>query len=162
MKEGLEMRGRLVLVGSDAAGRELWRRAAPNRIVTSGRDLVAHMFAGVSSGTPPAPVSTFAVGTGSAAPADGDVALGAQRGGRKPISSVGYATITDTSTGAPVARVQVSLTSVFDFGEANDPAVPLTEAAIFNADGVMYNRVVFEPVTKTDTFKLTLQWDVVF
>jgi hypothetical protein len=52
---------------------------------------------------------------------------------------------------------------VFDFGEANGPE-PLREAAIFTAaaDGTMYNRVVFDPVTKADTFKLTLIWDIVF
>jgi hypothetical protein len=26
----------------------------------------------------------------------------------------------------------------------------------------MYNRVVFQDVTKTDAFKLTLLWDIVF
>ena len=64
----------------------------------------------------------------------------------------------------PAGRIRVSLQAVFDFNEANDPAVPLREAAIFTAaaGGVMYNRVVFEPVTKTDAFKLTLLWDVIF
>jgi hypothetical protein len=62
-----------------------------------------------------------------------------------------------------VKRIRVGLTASFDFGEANGPE-PLQEAGLFNAaaDGVMYNRVVFEPVTKTDAFKLTLLWEVVF
>ena len=50
-----------------------------------------------------------------------------------------------------------------DFGDANGTA-PLREAGIFTAEtnGVMYNRVVFDPVTKTNAFKLTLLWDIVF
>ena len=63
-----------------------------------------------------------------------------------------------------IQRAHLSLTAVFDFNEANDPAIPLTEAGIFTAatGGVMYNRVVFAPVTKTNAFKLTLFWDIVF
>ena len=43
-------------------------------------------------------------------------------------------------------------------------ADPLREAGIFTAaaGGTLYNRVVFDPVTKADTFKLTLIWDIVF
>ena len=52
---------------------------------------------------------------------------------------------------------------MFDFGDANG-AEPFREAGIFTAEngGVMYNRVVFDAVTKTDAFKLTLLWDIVF
>ena len=47
---------------------------------------------------------------------------------------------------------------------ADGPTEPLREAGVFNAatGGVMYNRVVFQDVTKTDAFKLTLLWDIVF
>jgi hypothetical protein len=31
-----------------------------------------------------------------------------------------------------------------------------------SAAGTMYNRVVFDAVTKVNTFKLTLIWDIVF
>jgi hypothetical protein len=61
-------------------------------------------------------------------------------------------------------RLRVTLQTVFDFAEANDPSVPLREAGIFTAEtgGVMYNRVVFEPVTKTNAFRLTLFWEIIF
>jgi hypothetical protein len=102
----------------------------------------------------------MAVGTGANAPADTDAALQAQRSDRKAITSNVLTQFLDSG----VSRIRVSLQAVFDFNEANDPAVPLREAAIFTAaaGGVMYNRVVFEPVTKTDAFKLTLLWDVIF
>ena len=62
-----------------------------------------------------------------------------------------------------VRRVRVTLKTVFDFNEANGTD-PLREAGIFNAatGGVMYNRVVFDPVSKTNAFKLTLIWDITF
>ena len=56
----------------------------------------------------------------------------------------------------------MQLTSQLDFGEANDPSTPLREAGLLNADGVLYSRVVFKDVTKTDTFQLTLIWEIVF
>ena len=91
----------------------------------------------------------------------------AQRGGRKPFTEVTYTDFDEPvpgGGGAVVRRVRASVTAVFDFGEANDTTTPLREAGIFNAatGGVMYNRVVFEPVTKTNSFKLTLLWDIVF
>jgi hypothetical protein len=62
-----------------------------------------------------------------------------------------------------VLRVRASVKAVFDFNEANGTA-PLREAAIFTAaaGGVMYNRVVFDAVTKTNAFQLTMLWDITF
>jgi hypothetical protein len=101
----------------------------------------------------------MAVGTGNAAPNDTDIVLVAERPPRREISNVDYSNITENN----VARVRARLTSVFDFADANG-AEPLREAGIFTAEteGVLYSRVVFDPVSKTDAFKLTLLWDIVF
>lgn len=157
MHETMNMQGRVRLIGETREGGILFDRSHANRIVQSGRQLVAQRFAGVP-GTPPATVSHMAVGTGSAAPADGDVQLVAERA-RNPIATPVYTAIVDSG----VQRIKVSLQTVFDFGEANG-SDPLREAAIFTAaaGGTMYNRVVFDPVTKANTFKLTLIWDIVF
>ena len=74
-----------------------------------------------------------------------------------------YSEISEGTGPDEVKRVRARLTAVFDFGDANGTE-PLREAGIYTAEngGVMYNRVVFEPVTKTDAFKLTLLWDIVF
>jgi hypothetical protein len=159
MNEDQEMRGRLTLRVSDGEGRTLYERPQKNRIVTSGRMLVAHLFGGVESGATPTQVTHMAVGTNGTAPADGDQALKSQRSGRKEIGEVGYEEFPEGG----VARVRARLTAEFDFDEANGND-PLREAGVFNEaeDGVMYNRVVFDPVTKTDAFKLTLIWDIVF
>lgn len=159
MNERQEMRGRLTLRVSDGEGRTLYERPHKNRIVTSGRMLVAQLFGGVESGAAPAQVTHMAVGTNGTAAADADEALRAQRGGRKEIGEVHYEEFPEGG----VTRVRARLTAEFDFDEANGNE-PLREAGVFNAaeDGVMYNRVVFEPVTKTEAFKLTLIWDIVF
>lgn len=163
MREKNEMKGCLTLRLYDREGRLLHDRRHDNRIVTSGRQMVARMFGGVSTGSAPTRVTHMAVGTDATAPADADTALRAQRGGRKQIGEVAYEEFDEPVAGGSVRRVRTRLTAEFDFGEANGNE-PLREAGVFNAasGGVMYNRVTFEPVTKTDAFKLTLVWDIVF
>jgi len=157
MKETLEMRGTLRIVGEDRDGNVVLDQVHRNRIVKTGRALVAKLFAGVP-GTPPAIVSHMAVGTGGAASTDDDSSLAAERA-RKPISSVAFSDVLD----AGVKRTQVRLQTVFDTMDANG-TVPLREAGILNAGaaGTLYNRVTFGDVVKADTFKLTLIWDIVF
>jgi hypothetical protein len=142
------------------------------------------MFGGVSTGTPPTQVTHMAVGTGADDPADGQAGLIAEVAPRKPITSVAYTQFVEASAAAAlpaasarvlaggslatpaigdgVQRVRVSLKALFDFGEANGAV--LREAGIFTAPagGVMYNRVTFDAVTKTNAFQLTLLWDIVF
>jgi len=156
MTERIDMHGALTLRLTDARGNTVHETRHHNRIVTAGRNLVAHLFAGQKGGVVPTQVTHMAVGTGTAPPADSDFKLDPQIA-RKPIGEVIYSEVEENG----VKRVHAQLTTVFDFGEAN---ATLTEAGIFTAEtgGVMYNRVTFGAVTKTDAFKLTLIWDVVF
>lgn len=161
MHDSMDMRGELRIVLTSRAGAVTLDRRVRNRIVTSGRRLVAELFGGETSGLSRRPVSRMAVGTGSTAASDGDTALVAPRGAPKEISDVEYGEFVDAEG---VRRVRVSLTAKFGFEEANDPSTALREAGLFNdaEDAVLYSRVVFEPVTKTETFQLTLLWEVVF
>jgi hypothetical protein len=163
MREQNDMHGALTLQLTDQAGRVVHRMQCQNRIVTSGRNLVAQLFAGQSGGVPPGRVTHMAVGTDNTPPTDADTALRAERVPRKAIANADYSEITEGDAGNQVKRVRARLTAVFDFNDANGTE-PLQEAGIFTADtgGVMYNRVVFDPVTKTNAFKLTLLWDIVF
>ncbi len=163
LRENNEMRGALTMQVTDRQGLLIYELQQKNRIVTSGRSLVAQLFAGVAGGVPPSQVTHMGVGTNATAPGDGDGALKAERAPRRAISSVDYSEISEGTGADEVKRVRARLTAVFDFGDANGTE-PLREAGIFTAEtgGVMYNRVVFEPVTKTDAFKLTLLWDIVF
>lgn len=165
MHERLNMQGQVVVRLTDHRGVTVSEQRQVNRIVKSGRRLVAELFGGETSGAPPAPVTHMAVGTDGTAPNDDQLSLLAQRGARKPFTEVTYSDFDEPASGGGVVkRVRASVTAVFDFDEANDASTPLREAGIFNdvAAGVMYNRVVFEPVTKTNSFKLTLLWDIVF
>jgi len=163
------MYGCLTLKVSDEKGEMVCERACNNHIVTTGRNLVARLFGGFTS-PQPTRVTHMAVGTDGTVAADDNTQLGAQRDAkagvsRKPISTVTYEEFNETQTGATTAvrRIRARLTAEFEFDEANGSA-PLQEAGMFTAatGGVMYNRVTFDPVTKTQAFKLTLIWDVVF
>lgn len=162
MREVIDMKGYFSLALIDPSGVVVVERKTKNRIVKTGRNLVAQLFAG-PSGPPVAIVSHMGVGSDNTEPSDDDTDLLAPRSPRKPFT-VEYLDFDEVTTGGTIKRQRVRLTAEFDFDEVNDPAVPLTEAAIFNdvSAGVMYNRVVFEGVTKTDAFKLTLQWDIIF
>lgn len=163
MKETIDMCGALTLQLMDKNGALVHQAHYKNRIVTSGRSLVAQMFAGVSEGIPPSQVTHMAVGTDATPPTDADSALIAERAPRRAISEVDYSEISEGTGDNEVKRVRARLTAVYDFGDANGDE-PLREAGIFTAEseGVMYNRVIFDAVTKTDAFKLTLLWDIVF
>jgi len=156
MIERNEMHGALTLCMTNREGRVVHETSHRNRIVTTGRDLVAKLFGAQVPGVPPAAVTHMALGTDGTDPTDADTALRAEIAPRKPVK-VEYSRIAEGG----VERVRARLTSVFDSGEANGP---LREAGIFTAatGGVMYNRVKFDTVTKTADFKLTLIWDVVF
>jgi hypothetical protein len=55
----------------------------------------------------------------------------------------------------------VTLAATFDYNECN---TLLTEAGIFNSEesGIMYNRVTFPEINKTDKLTLTLVWRITF
>lgn len=164
MQESIDMRGQLTLRLTDTNGHIFHQQHYKNRIVKTGRKLVAEMFAGITAGTLPTKVTHMAVGTDGTDPNDDQETLLAERSPRKPLSEVQYSEFVENpGTAQEVKRWRTSLTAVFEFEEANGTQ-PLREAAIFNAEtgGVMYNRVVFDPVTKTNAFKLTLLWDIIF
>lgn len=166
MEERIDMRGQVMLRLTDERGWLVHQQLCRNRIVRSGRQLVAQLFGGVAAGTPPTSVTHMAVGTGSTAPADDQTALVAERAPRKAIAEVTYSDFDEPQPGGgTVRRVRASLRAVFDFAEANG-ADPLREAGIFTSGapggGVMYNRVLFDPVTKSNAFQLTLLWDITF
>jgi hypothetical protein len=164
MRESIDMRGQITLRLTDAEGRVVHEELRKNQIVRSGRQLVAQLFAGALVGPQPTRVTHIAVGTSATPTDDGQTALGAERTPRKPLTDITY---TDTDEpqpgGGTVKRVKASMKAVYEFDEANG-SDPLREAGLFTADaaGTMYNRVVFDPVIKNNTFKLTLLWDIVF
>ncbi len=153
LSEAIDLRGRLRIRMYNRANQLLNETAADNSIVLTGRDLVARLFLHLDTN----PVGHVAVGTGSN-PVDAvnDTQLQTELF-RKPIDPVVLGDLTTTDQN----KKKATITAELDFTEANGV---LTEAGLFNAEeaGVMYNRVVFAPVTKTSDFKLTLIWDILF
>src|SRR5262245_36242094 len=147
MIDNNEMHGALTLCMTNREGQIVYEVRHRNHIVTTGRDLVAKLFAAQVPGVAPTAVTHMALGTDGTDPTDADTALRAEIAPRKSVS-VEYSQMTESGVG----RVRARLTSVFDSGEANGP---LREAGIFTAasGGVMYNRVKFDTVTKTADFK---------
>jgi hypothetical protein len=163
MRESIDMRGYMTLRLTNQAGIIVAEKGQHNRIVRTGRLMVAQMFAGVQSGVAPTQITHIGIGTDGTPPADTQTALLGERGPRKPISPPVYSDFTETVDGRPVVRVRVQVSAEYDFGEGTG-SEPLREAAIFTAAnaGTMYNRVVFDPVVKSSAFKLSLFWEILF
>jgi hypothetical protein len=159
MQESMDLRGRLTLQLINRAGEVVQSISRQNHVVTAGRQLVAELFVG---GMPVSKVNHIAVGTGDYPPENDQTQLMDERA-RNPIAEVMFVPAVDDT------RVTARLKVIFENDQANDndnpgnPG-PLREAGIFNAatGGTMYNRVVFEPVFKTDAFQLVMMWDVTF
>jgi hypothetical protein len=154
LTESIDPKGRLTLQLRDAQDELVSEYAANNSIVLTGRDLVAKQFAGQAID----PISHVAVGTGSVATDPNTTsALGVELF-RKAINPINPA-LHILTTGDNKKKVTISCD--LDFSEANGA---LTEAGLFNTSsgGVMYNRVVFPTVNKTNAFKLTLIWEITF
>lgn len=147
------MKGRLRLLLFDRAGNPAGQFASDNDIVLTGRDLVAKQFTGQKID----PISHLAVGISNDANEPTAKTSLDKEIFRKPINEVDpEADIVEAN-----GRMRVTITTDLDFLEGNGA---LTEAGLFNAeaDGVMYNRVVFPAVNKTEDFKLTLVWEILF
>lgn len=159
MRERIDLCGRLTLQLINRSGEVVQSISRENHVVTVGRQLVAELFAG---GIPVSKVNHIAVGTGDYQPENDQTQLMDERA-RNPIAEVMFVPAVDDT------RVTARLKVIFENDQANDNAnpqdpAPLREAGIFNAAtrGTMYNRVVFEPVFKTDAFQLVMMWDVTF
>jgi hypothetical protein len=154
VSKNLDMKGKLTVQKRDKSNEILEEFSASNNIVLTGRDLVAKLF--INEGI--APISHVAVGTGKTeVDPKTDTNLNTELF-RKAIKKIDPTQdLTITSDG----KIQVKITVELDFNEANGS---LTEAGLFNANtgGVMYNRAVFPAINKTNDFKLTLIWEILF
>ncbi|MFK8184556.1 MAG: hypothetical protein AB8B99_14375 [Phormidesmis sp.] len=166
--DALDMRGRLSLHAFDRAGNPIGTTQANNSIVYTGRDLVAQLFLSEKID----PVRYIAVGTGNKT-VEPDVDTQLQNEiFRKKLKKVDITKdVMDINTGtkaAPHTNRKIILSADLDFSEPatqpNGNPHNLTEAGLFNAEsgGIMYNRVQFPSISKTEDFKLTLVWEIIF
>lgn len=154
LNDFIDMKGRLRIRMEDRSGAVALEMEADNDIVLTGRDLVARLFINEAID----PISHLAVGIGNEeVNPESDEQLNDElfRKEIMPIDPTIH--LTDTEDG----KKKVFVSAELDFTEGNGA---LTEAGLFNSEtnGVMYNRVVFAPVNKTEDFKLVLVWEIVF
>lgn len=153
-QDKIDMKGRLTIQIKDMADTILREQKADNAIVTAGRDLVARLFIGNNNNA----ITHMAVGRGTTLVAPTDTALEDEiPDTRKELKGFTEGDLTTTSEGRKLLRVSMDL----EPGDAADEEI--TEAALFNNDNnIMYNRVVFPVISKTDNIKLTLIWEIIF
>lgn len=78
---------------------------------------------------------------------------------KQPLGSVPILTVEENVT--PEKRVMLRIVGELDRDTCNGA---LQEAGLFTDDEepIMYNRVIFDTITKSDQFKLTLIWEITF
>lgn len=165
--EILEMKGKLTIQKKSSDGEIIDIIQANNTIVETGRDLVAKLFLGEAISK----IGYVGVGTG-----EGDTDLSdsklKQEVYRVPIKVIQNLqeklTIKDNKAHVTIKAELPDTVNKPDNADENwkDQPWELREAGLFNQQGinqgVMYNRVTFPTITKTNNFSLTLVWEIIF
>lgn len=154
IQDTMDIKGSLTIQKRDLNNQLVEEIHANNTIVTSGRRLVAQLFSKDFKDTIK-PVSHIAIGSNDKAVSDDDLQL-AQEIFSKPINPIKDG---DLVRLLDSKRIKLTITADLQAEEGNGE---LKEAALFNDDKVMYNRVVFKPINKTPDFTLTLIWEILF
>jgi hypothetical protein len=152
------MSGRLTIEMRAPGGALIARRRIANVITKDGKTLVARMFSGTVSASPGLAI---AVGGGSTPASEDDTAL------EQPLDRAAAPTpaVAEAAQDDGTARIAATVTATLPplgAGETQD----LREAGIVvtlpNQPEVLYNRVVFPVVTRSEHLELTLTWEVTF
>lgn len=115
-----------------------------NLVVTGGRNLLRDLLRGSYEGNPA--LRHIAVGTSNTAPAAGQSALVAE-------------VYRQVIIGMSVTEGSLNVQGYLGTSEANGET--LKEAALFNVEGLMVARALFEAeVVKTESLTVSLSWDL--
>ncbi|MBD2290949.1 hypothetical protein H6F92_20055 [Microcystis wesenbergii FACHB-1317] len=154
IQDTMDIKGSLTIQKRDLNNQLVEEIRANNTIVTSGRRLVAQLFSKDFKDTIK-PVSQIAIGGNDKAVSDDDLQLAQEIFRKKinPIKDSDLVLLPDSK------RIKLTITADLQAEEGNGE---LKEAALFNEDKVMYNRVIFKPINKTPDFTLTLIWEITF
>ena len=147
--------GQLTLQQWTSEGQLVKAHTVHNSIALEGRRLVARLFNKDAAAGDIQRVSKIGLGS-SQDPFKPDQTGLISKVGETPIAKVDQVQVTDAN-GTP--RIALRLTGELGKDEVNHP---LREAGLFTEDGVMYNRVTFDTITKSNQFKLTLVWEITF
>lgn len=167
------MEGRLTLELRRPGGPVLLRRHARNAVLRGGAELLADLFRGAAA----TPINGAMVGVGDEPPNppyESGPTAGTAEAPRllRPTAPIAPADLT-VETLADEFRVRLTARALLPAANAVDPEDPaarveITEASlgVLAADGLslarLYNRVVFDPVPKTDAHEIALYFEVDF
>lgn len=142
VQDTITVTGKILLRLRDSFGNVKQEFAKDNLVVQVGKNFLATAITTASA----SPFSHMALGSGTAAPAAADTALGSEVA-RQPLQSTS------------VIGSAATLVGYFAPGIATGT---ITEAGIFNANssGTMLSHIVFGAVSKTPTDSLTITWTV--
>jgi len=154
IQDTMDIKGSLTIQKRDLNNQLVEEIHANNTIVTSGRKLVAQLFSKDFKDTIK-PVSQIAIGRNDKAVSNDDLQLAEEIFCKNinPIKDSDLVLLPDSK------RIKLTITADLEAKEGNGE---LKEAALFNEDKVMYNRVIFKPINKTEDFTLTLIWEITF
>ena len=157
LTDNLSISGHLTATLHHRGGKMLDTRHVSNSITLAARDLVMHLYNGDPNLKDTVKrLTQMRLGTGKTAFAANQTALATQLEQGIPIEIYESSAI-DAQSKMP--RKQLRLTATLNENQCNGE---LQEEGLFTSDDVMYNQVVFAPINKSDQFKLTLVWEIIF
>jgi len=158
MTEDLNIAGRLTIKKYTRDNRLIDEISVHNDITIDGRELIARLFNKDNQDVAIERVSKIRLGRSQ------DKFKAQQNNLLDPVTNptdgqVWQTDISKIEQSQVEERIMLRLTGELGEDDCNDE---LREAGLFTADGVMYNRVTFDTITKSDQFKLTLVWEITF
>lgn len=156
MRDDMNITGRLTIYKYTLDGQLVEQRQSHNDITLAGRDLVARLFNTKLANEPIARVSQMRVGSSA------DDFNPKHAGLVQPIGdAIALGAIEDFTTSDAQGRLRKMLRIAVELNESQGNG-DLREAGLFTSDDVMYNRVVFDTISKTNMFRLSLFWEIIF
>ena len=153
LKSNLDIKGRLRVLKYTLDGTFVEEVVNHNDITVEGRRLVANLFMN-KSGENVKSISHMKLGRSKDAFNPEDKNL------KDVINTKIMFKNKDSVSGEVVDnRIMVRYIGEIEKDQCNDA---LCEAGLFTEEGIMYNRVIFDPITKSEQFKLTLIWEITF
>ena len=154
LSDSLDLKGKLTIHKVDINNQTYDEIIANNDITLSGRELVAKLF---SPKDEVKPVDQIRLGTGTKDFKAEDNELA------EPITEHFINIETSDIKTEENNRIKLTLTGNLKEDDNKVNGQELTEACLYSSGSkVMYNRVQFPVINKTENFKLTLIWEILF
>lgn len=153
LSDSLNLKGKLTIHKVDMNNQTIDKIIANNDITLSGRELVAKLFSPKDE-VKPVDQIRLGIGTKDFNLKDNELA--------EPITEHSI-DIEKSDIQKENNRIKLILTGTLKEDDSKVNGRELTEACLYSSESeVMYNRVQFPAINKTENFKLTLIWEILF